>query len=197
MRQANLSVQPHPSLQTLALFAARDLQLAKRLSVARHLRRCNECEQQVLLFRSARAELKREAIGETLTGFEAIADWHRLEREMLGNIAVGVAAARCVDNVRRGRTYLWRAAFATSLAALFVAGWITHIPKEQTSHLTASLQRFFGRHLSGLEQQDASGTVVRSTPEGIAVRSQGTTLTILHPPSALVTLSGSSAVEAR
>jgi hypothetical protein len=41
------------------------------------------------------------------------------------------------------------------------------------------------------------GTVLRSTPEGIAVRTQGATLTILHPRSAVVSLSGSSAVAAR
>ena len=50
---------------------------------------------------AARAELNRESSDETLTGFEAIADWRSLEREMLGNIAVGVAAARCIDKVGR------------------------------------------------------------------------------------------------
>jgi hypothetical protein len=186
------SRQEHPSIQTLSLFARRDAPSITRLRVARHIRRCAECEQQVVLFRSATLELRREATAETLTGFEAIADWRQIEREMLGNIAVGVAAARCVDRPRRGAVYLWRGAFLTGMAALFVAGWMTHIPKEETDHLTASLRR-----LVGVEQQDAMGTVVRTTPEGIAVRSQGTTLTILHPHSAVVTVSGSSAVEAR
>ena len=185
-------MQAHPSLQTLSLFAGADLPFSQRLSVTRHLRRCSECEGQVLLFRSAQSELRREAHSQTLTGFEAIADWNRLEREMLGNIAVGVAAARCVDKVRRTRDYFWRGAFVTGLAALFVAGWMTHIPREQTDHLASSLRRLFSA-----EQPDLAGTVVRSTPDGIAVRSQGTTLTILHPPSAMVTVSGSSAVEAR
>jgi len=192
MRFGNAAAQIHPSPQTLCLFLSADLQWSIRFRVARHLRRCVECEQHVALFRSARAELRREANAETLTGFEAIADWNRIEREMLGNVAVGVAAARCVDKVRRGGVFLWRGAFITGMAGLFVAGWITHIPKEQTEHLTTSLRR-----MVGLEPAEATGTVVRSTPEGIAVRSQGTTLTIMHPPSALVTLSGSSAVEAR
>lgn len=192
MRQANLSAPSHLTQQTLALFAAGDLSLITRWSVARHLRSCAQCEQQVSLFQSARTELKREASSESLTGFEAIADWNRLEREMLGNIAVGVAAARCVDKVRRGRTYLWRGAFITAMTGLFVAGWMTHIPKEETGILSAKLRGFFGA-----EPPEITGTVVRTTPLGIAVRSQGTTLTILHPPSAVVTLSGSSAVEAR
>ena len=111
---------------------------------------------------------------------------------MHGNIAVGVSAARCVDKVRRGRAFFLRGAFITGLASLFVVGWMTHIPNEQTGHLLTSLRR-----IVGLNPQEFTGTVVRSTPEGIAVRSQGTTLTLMHPSSALVTMSGSSAVEAR
>ena len=187
-----VSAQIHPSVETLSLYSSRDLGWTTRLSVTRHLARCSECEQQVILFRSAKSELRREASAQALTGFEAIADWNRLEREMLGNIAVGVAAARCVDNVRRGRTFLMRGAFVTGLAALFVTGWVTHIPKEQTRHLTASLRR-----LIGLDPQETTGTVVRTTPEGIAVRAQGATLTIMHPPSAVLSLSGSSGVAAR
>lgn len=192
MTDRKASATGHPSLQTLSLFVTGDLPWTSRLSVARHLRNCPSCEQEAGVFRSARSELRREANAQSLTGFEAIADWNRLEREMLGNIAVGVAAARCVDTVPRGSVYLRRGAFVTGVVALLVAGWATRIPKERTDYLTTALRR-----LVGLEQPDASGTIVRSTPEGIAVRSQGTTLTILHPPSALVTFSGSSAVEAR
>jgi hypothetical protein len=41
------------------------------------------------------------------------------------------------------------------------------------------------------------GTVLQSTPGGIAVRTQGATLTILHPNSAVISLSGTSGVSAR
>ena len=41
------------------------------------------------------------------------------------------------------------------------------------------------------------GTVVQTTPHGIAVRSQGATLTLLSPSSATVSFSGASAVGAR
>src|SRR5690242_15375217 len=114
----------HPSLGILALYSGGELQWRKRWQVRCHLARCTECEHQVLQFRSAKAELKREANTQTLTGFEAIADWNRLEREMLGNIAVGVAAARCIDKVRRGRTLVLRGALFAGLATLFVAGWV-------------------------------------------------------------------------
>lgn len=183
----------HPDLRDLALFSHGDLPLKNRWRVGRHVKRCPDCEQQVALFRSAQAELKREAKTETLTGFEAIADWQRLEREMLGNIGVGLAAARCIENVGRKRAILYRIAFALGLTGLFVAGWLTHIPLEQTDHLFASLHR-----LVTLDRQShPSGIVLRTTPDGIAVGAQGSTLTILHPASAIVSLSGASAVSAR
>lgn len=182
----------HPSMETLALYAAGDLAWTHRWTAGRHVKQCADCERQVALFRSAKGELQREAKTETLTGYEAIADWNRLEREMVGNIAVGVAAARCIDKVRRGRVFVIRGLVAIALLALFVAGWITHIPKQETEHLWASL-----RGAVGLEHPQPAGAVLRATSDSVAVRAQGATLTILHPPSAVVSLSGSSAVSAR
>lgn len=192
MRLTNTAEALHPGLGTLALYSSGDLPWAQRWRIGRHVGRCADCERQVLLFRSAKAELRREAEAQTLTGYEAIADWNRLECEMLGNITVGVSAARCVDKVGRARVVLSRAALIAGLAALFVAGWVTHIPKEQTEHLMGSLRR-----VVGIERPQIMGTVLRTTPEGIAVRTQGATLTIMHPPSAVVSLSGSSAMAAR
>lgn len=192
MSAADLRTAVHPRLETLALYSRRELPWRLRWRTGSHLRHCADCEQQMLLFRSVTAELKREAESQTLTGFEAIADWTRLEREMLGNIAVGVAAGKCIEKSSRGRALLSKAAFATALAALFVAGWMTHIPGEQTAHLTASLRQFFGA-----QHPRPSGTFIQTTPDGIAVQAQGATLTILHPRSALVSVSGPSAVEAR
>jgi hypothetical protein len=192
MKVVDLRTAVHPRLDTLALFATGDLPWRLRWRTGAHIKHCGDCEHQVLLFRYATAELKREADGQTLTGFEAIADWTRLEREMLGNIAVGVAAARCIDNVGRRRSLLSKAALTAALIALFAAGWATHVSREQTAHLTASLRRVFG-----LERQQSPGTIVETTPDGIAVRAQGATLTIMHPRSAVVSLSGGSGVEAR
>ncbi|MBV9760295.1 MAG: hypothetical protein JO340_07025 [Acidobacteriaceae bacterium] len=192
MSMAELGAGAHPRAEILALYATGDLPWRLRWRTRSHVRRCGDCEQQALLFRSARAELKREAETETLTGFEAIADLGRLEREMLGNIAVGVAAARCIDNAGRTRGLFSKGALAAALMALFAAGWLTHIPKEETAQLTASARRVFG-----WERPQASGTVLRTMPDGIAVRAQGATLMMMHPRSAVVSVSGASAVEAR
>ncbi len=182
----------HSSLETLALFAAGDLPLVTRLRVGRHVARCGDCEHQVLLFRSALGELKRDAAAQTLTGFEAIANWPALEREMMGNIAVGLDASRCIENVGRRRALLYRFAMAAGLTILFAAGWMTHIPREETNRLLASL-----RGAVGLDKPQFAGTVLRSTPDGITVRTQGSSLKILHPNSAVVSLYGTSGVAAR
>lgn len=192
MTLADLHNAVHPRLETLALYATGDLGWRLRWRTGVHLKYCADCERQYLMFLSARTELKHEAETETLTGFEAIADWTRLEREMLGNIAVGVAAARCIDGVGRSRSLFFQGVFAAALLALFIAGWTTHIPSEQTAHLTASLRSLFG-----LQRTPAAGTVLQTTPDGIVVRAQGATLTILHPRSAVVSVSGATAVEAR
>jgi hypothetical protein len=178
-------------MESLALYARRDLALRERLRVRWHVARCCDCEQQVLLFESATGELKRQSQAETLTAFEAVADWNRLENEMLGNITVGLAAARCIQKVGRKRAWVWRAAFAGGLAGLFAAGWVTHVPSESTDRL---LHALFGAR-RGL-QADAS-SVVRTKTEGIAVGSNGVELTILHPRTAVVSLSGNTGLTAR
>lgn len=182
----------HPSAPVLALFSSGDLPWRTMWRLKRHINRCDECEQHVAEYRAARLELRREAHSETLTAFEAIADWSVLEREMLGNIAVGVSAARCVDNVRRTHSWLIKGTVAAALTTLFVAGWITHIPREQSEHLAASL-----RQIIGLDRPVYIGSQLKNTPEGIAVRTQGATLTIMHPRSAVVLVSGPSSMSAR
>jgi hypothetical protein len=176
----------------LALYARRDLPLLSSLRLKAHLLRCASCEQQVESFAYASRVLKEEAAAETLTAFEAIAGWKRLESEMLGNIVVGVAAARCIENVGRKRAWLSRLAVAAGLAVLFVVGWITHIPGAETDHLFASVSRAMGIH-----HKVSPPNFLQATPSGIEVQSQGVTLRMLHPASAYVSLSGNSSVEAR
>jgi hypothetical protein len=188
---------PYTSRQHLpaglaALYAGGDLPWTVRLKIKKHLRSCEECVHQVESFRAVTAELRREAETRTLTGFEAIADWSRLEQEMIGNIAVGVDAARCVDKVHRRGSLLLRASFALGLGALFAAGWVTHIPAEESGRLLASL-----RHWAGIEATTPIDTILRTAPDSIVVRAQGTTLKLIHPRSAVTSLSGNSAVEAR
>ncbi len=182
----------HPALETLALYVTGDLGWRLRWRTGSHLKLCAECDRQLGLLRSACLELRREAESQTLTGFEAIADWGCLDREMLGNIAVGVSAGRCVDKVGRKHGLLSKSAFAAVLIVMFVAGWVTHIPYVETQHLAASLRR-----LAGIERPKSTSAILETTPDGIAVRTQGATLTMMHPRSAVVSVSGDSAVEAR
>lgn len=182
----------HPAIEVLALYSRGDLPALPRLRLKGHLMQCAECEHQVALFTNSLAELKHEAATETLTAFEAIADWKVFEREMMGNIVVGLAAARCIDNVGRKRVWLSRLAFGVGLSVLFVAGWLTHIPSEQTHHLAESLGQIIG-----FGQKSVPINIVQATPNAIAVRSQGVTLSIQHPPTAVVSLSGNSSMEAR
>lgn len=182
----------HPSVELLSLYSAGDLPFLLQYRTGRHIKECAACEQQLLSLQSAISELRREAQAEVLTGFEAIADWHSLESDMLGNIRVGVAASRCIEKVGRRRRIGSRLAWATGMVALFVAGWMSRIPPEDNLRILSALRRAVG-----LEQTVFNGTVLRSTREGITVRAQGATLTLLHPQSAVVSMSSPASVSAR
>ncbi len=183
----------HPANDVLALYSRGDLFWRHRWSVRKHIQRCAQCGDQVEQFKAATAVLRHEAQEETLTGSEAIANWSALEREMVGNIKVGLDAARCIENVGRSRSTGWRVALTTGLlSVILTVGWIMNIPDAQRGHLEDSLRR-----IAGLYPSAVGGTVVQTTPHGIAVRSQGATLTLLNPSSATVSLSGASAVGAR
>ncbi|MBV9082734.1 MAG: hypothetical protein JOZ62_08675 [Acidobacteriaceae bacterium] len=193
MKLDNTRRAAHPGAKCLALQAGGDLPWLTRLRVRLHISRCRACAEQVSEFRAAILKIKQDAASEPIAGFETTASWSRLEREMIGNIAVGVAAARCIDKVGRKQRVVSAGALVTiAAAAVFVAGWMTHIPKEQNQHLAASLRR-----LLGVQSSRQVGTIVQATPEGIAVKTHGATLRFMHPPSAAIFVAGSSAVTAR
>lgn len=184
----------HPKANDLALLAGDDLPVWRRLTIANHVQRCAHCEHEVRQFQSAAAEIKRAGASETLTAFEAVGNWPSLEREMIGNIKVGVAAAQCIEKAGARRFHHWRASFiVAALSVLFIAGWLIHIPNSDTERMLSAFRlAFTGSRM-------AAGTILQTTPEGVAVRSQGAMLTVLHPASAQVTLSlsGGSSVGAR
>lgn len=188
----NTKAAEHPGLELLSLYSSGDLPLLLRLRTGRHVHACADCEQQVLSLRAAKTELRREAQGEVLTGFEAIADWQSIESVMMGNIRVGVAASRCIENVGRSRRVGLRFAWGAGMIALFMAGWVARVPSEDSQRIVTALRR-----VVGLDQTQFAGTVLRSTPEGISVRTQDATLTILHPPAAVVSVSEPGSVSAR
>lgn len=184
MEGRNNSTGSHPSLRTLALYAGGDLRKLAAWRVSWHVRRCEHCSGEVEAFRSAGLALTGLAEEQALARTAPLAHWNRLEREMSGNIAVGVAAARCVETIGPKPIALWRGAFAAiALAAVFVVAWFVHAPKRQPLVAKSALANM--------------GTIVETTPGGIAVRSQGASLTILHPASAVVSLGRGPGVSAR
>jgi hypothetical protein len=183
----------HPDARSLALYATGDLSSWMRVYIRLHILRCPRCASEVRTYASSRQELKARAGAGTLTAFENRIDWSTVEREMLGNIAVGVAAARCIDKVGRQRTLVSGTVWLTAaLVVLFVLGWWTHIPREQTTRLVSSLAKF-----AGLQHASTNNPLVRSTEEGISVRTENATLVLRNPRTALVRAMGNSAVEAR
>lgn len=183
----------HPSSELLALYGSADLPLLERWKIRRHLSHCEHCERHFSVFRASTVELKRLGATETLTSFEAIADWSRLEREMEGNIVVGLDAARCIDKKRSPRGLLLKFAAAAGMASLFVLGWATHVPAEQSTRMFAAFRSAFG----GRRANEYRGPILRSVPDGIVVGSPDSSMTILHPPTAVVSASGAAGVEAR
>lgn len=184
----------HPSSEVLALFASADLPWIDRLKVARHVSGCESCDRELALARASMVELKHQARTETLTGFEAVADWSRLEREMEGNIIVGLAAARCIGKDPRTPGILRKLGYASALGVLFMLAWVTHVPPVQSSRIVGVIRSAFaGYH----RQSEYHGPILRTQPGGIMVGSQDGSLTIFHPASAVVSMSGTSSVEAR
>lgn len=188
-----LGRRSHPAAAHLALLAGGDLPWLTAILAKRHLRQCPVCRAYFHGLEEARTELRREADLQMLTGYEAIADFSAIEREMLGNISVGLAAARCVETVEV--RHRWRKAvlITAGLSALFTVAWWTHVPAEETKQLASKL----GRWATGEATVQPAGIFMRSGPDGLAVRSQGTTLTMQHPRTAIVSVAGSGTMEAR
>lgn len=189
MSSQKLYLDLHPSVASLALYVRRDLPFLEHMKMRRHVRKCPTCRSEVVAFRNGTDRLRQSAMDEALPGVDV--NWHRLEREMLGNIAVGVAAARCIDNVGKRRVIFRAGWLIAGLALLFVLGWFTHIPAAENERLFAAFKGAF------IPPAVHHGTELKADAEGIAVESQGATLTLMHPQSAVVSLSGSSALTAR
>ncbi len=177
----------HPSLEDLALLVGGEMPYVRRWQVEDHVHHCARCEHELEQFQAAHAELRRLAEAEMLTGYEAIGDWSRLEREMAGNISVGVAAGRAIGKVGHHRLHSWRvAALAGILAVVFAAGWMLNVPGEDAGRILGAFRTVW----SG--PRVAAGIILTTTPHGVSVRSQGAMLTVLHPASANVTASFTS-----
>jgi hypothetical protein len=179
----------HPSHADLALYSGADLPFWRQWQVRRHVRKCAGCEAELELYRDTAAQLKAH-----LRSPESFVLDRALEREMIGNIHVGVAAANCIAEVRQRRVRGWSlgALFAT-LTLVFLLGWMLNIPHQDSSRIVSALRSAFSRN------QNRVSTVLRSTPLGVSVRSQGGTLTILRPATAhaTATFTGDGSVAVR
>jgi hypothetical protein len=184
----------HPTIQDLSLFSGGDLSWIENWKISRHIGNCATCEQICAGFQSAVSEMQRLASQQSLSGLESSVGWTRLEREMMGNIKVGLAAAACIDNVPRRKFQGWRGAAALAgLSLVFVTGWLVNVPSRDTQKAVTAIRAAFS------PAQSANGTILQATSDGIAVRSQGAMLTLFHPSASDVTVSvnGTSSVGAR
>jgi anti-sigma factor RsiW len=184
----------HPDIEELALLVGGELSYVRRWQVQNHVNQCASCDEAIERFQAAREELKRLSNAEMLTAFEAVGDWQRLEREMTGNISVGVAAARAIGDGSWRRTRRLRLALAgAGLVLIFIAGWILNVPADDNSRIVGALRTAWAG------PQVAAGIILKATPYGVSVRSQGAILTVLQPASSNVSTSfkGSSSVEAQ
>ncbi|HEX4771822.1 MAG TPA: hypothetical protein VH351_13375 [Bryobacteraceae bacterium] len=144
------------------------------------------------LRRGGRAPMPRSVPSRDATIGDNSPDWARLEHEILGNIAVGLDAARCIEKIGAGRRFAGTSiALAAGASLLFVIGWVTHIPMAQTEHLLASIRK-------ALTSSRTIQPYVRAETDahGIAVNSPGGKLLLALPPSARVWASGKSEISA-
>ena len=120
----------HPGEENLALFAGGDLGAMDRWRIARHVHRCERCQDEVTRFGSARSAAAQ------LDELPDIA-WTGLAAEMSANIRLGLAAGALV--VARPKpshrlVFHRRALVATGcMAALLVAGAWLQYPAPQTA----------------------------------------------------------------
>lgn len=182
--------QNHPTAEELALAARGDLPVLRGWRVSRHARHCPVCRCELELFTGVREAIRREE----LTWEGNASDWDRLEREMTGNIKVGIAAAQCIESSPARKLQRWKVpALVTGLSIIFVAGWLLNVPREDRDRVMAAF-KMAARHT-----RPEAGAVLETNPLGVSIRVQGATLTLLHPASARATASftGSSSVGVR
>jgi hypothetical protein len=167
----------HPSHADLALYSSADLPFWQQWRIERHVKNCAACGAEVEKFRDTAAKLKQHFMAAESTLLD-----RTLEREMIGNINVGVAAANCISEGRHRRVRGWSlGALCVTLAMVFLIGWIMNIPHQDSSRVLSALENAFNRGGNKVN------TVLRTTPLGVSVRSQGGTLTILRPATAHAT----------
>jgi hypothetical protein len=176
----------HPLESMLALHAGKELGPWAHFRIARHVRRCGRCSQQVEEFRGAR-EFLRTRQDEMPVG----SDWGALASEMKANIRLGLAAGQIVDAPAHERVHVrWRTpALALPVLLLAIVCWVfqsVHPPLVPTQ--TASSVA-----------EPPGGAVLQASATSIGVEKDGHGFALLHLRAGTVvsSVSGQDAVRAR
>ena len=180
----------HPRETDLALSAGGDVSWWIRFGISRHLAACAECARLAEGFRRGRQTVK-ELANELPEGL----NWDRLASEMKGNIRVGLAAGECVGPVRSKAipaSIGWKPAAAFACAVLLMAGgWWLNMPENDTRRLGTAIRAVWHR--------DDPGVSVTGNREGVEVKQNGATMTLMNPGTlpSVVTASTQGEVRAR
>jgi len=175
----------HPSPAALALYARSDFSRFSHLRVRLHLRKCGRCRRQVASIAETIAQAAQD-VKIRLAHTEDLPGWDRLRQEMTGNIAVGLAAAQCIEHVDSRRRRFWiRILVACGVIVLMTLAWMTHIPESDTARIWQAITSV------GRSRAAAPTTpVLSSTVNGLAVSSRTAGLKIITPASSTVYCSG-------
>jgi len=150
----------HPTQETLALHAGGDLGWIAGWRARHHLKRCEQCREEIAAFSGMREVLP------DLNEIPEVA-WNRLASEMKANIRLGLAAGECVRAEEKPLRHTIfsgaRAAVAVASAmALLVMGVVVQRPGPRLSPAVID------------------GVVVQSTSGGIQVLDGSRALRLLH-----------------
>jgi hypothetical protein len=184
----------HPDDSRLSLIAGGDAGFCESWMLRRHLRQCAPCRETVEAFRRLRADMRGE-----FSRMPAGLDWNRLAEEMRANIHVGLVAGECVAEAKpRGMVRPpWKPALAAAalLMVLISSFWMT-FPTDQKLVLSQRLAHLWSpRPPAG----DIGGVYLEADRNGIQVKGNGATLTMMHAGSepAVVSVSAQGSLRAR
>jgi hypothetical protein len=157
----------HPSEESLALFAGRELNLLGRWKIGAHVARCAGCQDAVEQFTSAREWLRAN------DELPPEIHWGPLAAEMKGNIRVGLAAGECVAAAPVAPIRLrWRLLAGAAFAMVLISGLFILPPGSRRP-----------------VNDRPEGIVLEATPAGIELKQEDRSLSLLQPHAEDVTVS--------
>lgn len=177
----------HPRETELALYAGRELNWWRRLRIARHLRGCQPCREQVDQFQQLRCWLGMEP------ALPAGLDWDNLAAEMKANIRLGLAAGECVGAAHRPRARLRPVLVALPVLLLVLAGWLSQVWRPALWRWSQPREPVLRATAAGVELHRGSSVFTLLHPQGAEVfrfaSSDGVRVRYVDAESGLVTIS--------